>query len=713
MKKFNFLVFNGGGSPKRLPHLMRIMASVLMLFLGICNARLLNAQEQFSSRSEYLRLAIPDFKKIGGDPLYDLLKHSLPEMLAVSLIANDRVEYVNREEFQRVADKMFPLEHIQRNPDIIFESKVCDRLDIDLILRGTFFEYRRKIRFEGTLKDLRNNKSIEISPGIVDVRGINSGIEAFAKELNAAILALDAEKKAKRLAILCFKDESPQPLDSNNWLEKDLAISLISNLDLKKKITLLPWSQTKDFCANDSINDSEILNRMVADAVLRGKFIIEENNITVVPQLYIKEKKFLFMKDKKYLIELTKITGNLYDYYKLEDDLAQDVGNVLEAIVKDGGGWNIEPVMFTSNDKKIYLEKGKDSLDSERNTYLAALMFIKALEIDPDYDKAHYLLGKARFNQGRYQEALSQFKKTIEINSNYAEAYRELGNIYLEQGKYSKALEALKEASELAPDLPDIHLRLGEVYYILSQNDNAVQELNDAIKKEPKNLEIYNLLGRAYQSQGSNEKAIDAYLKALEIDPTDATVRSSLGNIYYKEGGIYFRSENYKEAINYFEKSVELDPNASVYHHYLGRSYFRSQEYKKATICYRKTINEGPKTDPVDYTNLAEVEIMVDSAKAALSTIEQILTLNESTSEFKGIFRIRDQAICYYLQCVAQKILNMDTCECEKKLDAILEQDFVLTWSFTTFKLWLDRAVLDEETKSFIKKKMRLIESKK
>jgi hypothetical protein len=93
----------GSGSFKGVSILVILLLSY-SLFPGICSAESperpnVYRQEKKDTPTKVLRMAIPDFKKEGGDPRYDFLERALPELLAVGLIENEKVEYVDRGEF--------------------------------------------------------------------------------------------------------------------------------------------------------------------------------------------------------------------------------------------------------------------------------------------------------------------------------------------------------------------------------------------------------------------------------------------------------------------------------------------------------------------------------------------------------------------------------------------------------------------------------------
>ena len=50
----------------------------------------------------------------------------------------------------------------------------------------------------------------------------------------------------------------------------------------------------------------------------------------------------------------------------------------------------------------------------------------KAIDINPDYAKAHFNLGNAYHEQGELDESITSYQRSIEIDPNYAEAHNNL-----------------------------------------------------------------------------------------------------------------------------------------------------------------------------------------------------------------------------------------------------------------------------------------------
>ena len=58
----------------------------------------------------------------------------------------------------------------------------------------------------------------------------------------------------------------------------------------------------------------------------------------------------------------------------------------------------------------------------------------KAISLAPDYDTAHYNLGRAYQQQEDLGNAIQAYHKAIQLNPNYTKAYYNLGVVYYQQG---------------------------------------------------------------------------------------------------------------------------------------------------------------------------------------------------------------------------------------------------------------------------------------
>jgi Ca-activated chloride channel homolog len=105
--------------------------------------------------------------------------------------------------------------------------------------------------------------------------------------------------------------------------------------------------------------------------------------------------------------------------------------------------------------------------------------------------------GNKLYLDGKYQDALGQYRQFIQKNSDYYEGYFNAGNAFFRQEQYDAALNMYKKARELNPKDPDIQYNIEVTQKKLSQNSKGKSQKEDQNKQQQKN-------GQQNQSQNSS-----------------------------------------------------------------------------------------------------------------------------------------------------------------------------------------------------------------
>jgi hypothetical protein len=108
------------------------------------------------------------------------------------------------------------------------------------------------------------------------------------------------------------------------------------------------------------------------------------------------------------------------------------------------------------------------------NSETEASCYRKALELYPDFFKAHNRLGEVYEAWGEYESAIAEFKRASE-DPLYADPRNNLGQIYRRQGKYDLAAEELNKAIAIEPDYPEAQNQLRYVYRRMGEFDHPVE----------------------------------------------------------------------------------------------------------------------------------------------------------------------------------------------------------------------------------------------
>jgi pentatricopeptide repeat protein len=112
----------------------------------------------------------------------------------------------------------------------------------------------------------------------------------------------------------------------------------------------------------------------------------------------------------------------------------------------------------------------------------AAAEIKRAIELDPVSVIYVGQLAEVLFYAGRYDEAIAQSRKVLEMNPDYLGGILYLGWSYEQKGMYNEAIEQFEKYHRLAGD-PESADVLGHGYAKAGQRDKALKVLNEMKKQ--------------------------------------------------------------------------------------------------------------------------------------------------------------------------------------------------------------------------------------
>ena len=192
--------------------------------------------------------------------------------------------------------------------------------------------------------------------------------------------------------------------------------------------------------------------------------------------------------------------------------------------------------------------------DQEGNEAAVDLLS-RAIEVDPSFVVATYMLGVVHSALGNRWKAAAQFRASTQLDASYPEPAKALGDLYLSQPRrlFDQAVEAYSKAIELRPFYADAYVGLGDAKAAKSDVDGAIAAYQKALVYNPVNPRVHMSLGKIYYGEkGLYYEAVTAYKKAIDLDPHSVDAHMGLGEVYEEKG-------LYKEAIGEYQKAVELD----------------------------------------------------------------------------------------------------------------------------------------------------------
>lgn len=159
----------------------------------------------------------------------------------------------------------------------------------------------------------------------------------------------------------------------------------------------------------------------------------------------------------------------------------------------------------------LYMEMGKNSE--------AITQFKRALSVNKMYPRLNYFIGKAAFQSGNYELALSAAMEERKLNPNLADSYELAAEVYTAQKLFQKCAEEYQQAVRLRPQGAEIYVKLARCYRQGGSPDIAASMLNIAASQESGLPEIYREQGAIFEQKGDERAAVQAYNKYLALSP--------------------------------------------------------------------------------------------------------------------------------------------------------------------------------------------------
>ncbi|MBI3471026.1 MAG: tetratricopeptide repeat protein [Candidatus Solibacter usitatus] len=149
----------------------------------------------------------------------------------------------------------------------------------------------------------------------------------------------------------------------------------------------------------------------------------------------------------------------------------------------------------------------------------AVAEYRKAIAKNPAAVNLHYRLGRALLMESHEPEALSrarkEFEAELQINPNDAVAEYQVAQILLSEQNNREAATRLERAVKLSPEFAEALVALGKIRLEDKRLEEAIGLLERAVQLQPKNEAARYSLMLAYRNAG---RAEDALLQKTELD---------------------------------------------------------------------------------------------------------------------------------------------------------------------------------------------------
>ncbi len=147
--------------------------------------------------------------------------------------------------------------------------------------------------------------------------------------------------------------------------------------------------------------------------------------------------------------------------------------------------------------------------------------------------------------------------------------YFEQGNMYFQNGEYQNAITQFNEAISIdSTGHPEVWAYRGSAYYSLGMYSEAALDYEKGLELgyediDARKYHAYSVYGTALFGTGSYEDAISSLEKAIELTSNKHDdFNSNTYENYYYIGSSYYHLNDGDSSLKYFNKAIEINPQA-------------------------------------------------------------------------------------------------------------------------------------------------------
>ena len=172
-------------------------------------------------------------------------------------------------------------------------------------------------------------------------------------------------------------------------------------------------------------------------------------------------------------------------------------------------------------------------------------------------------LGNALAAQGRFDEAITNYRKAIQINPNSSGALDNLGIALAARGRFDEAIENYRRAIQINSNRPETFLHLGMTLGLSGRTREAIAQYREALRLNPNLAWALNNLAWVLAASSDDELRNGAEAVRLAEHACELTHDGEplfVGTL----AAAYAESGRFPEAVTTAEKAEQLATSAGL-----------------------------------------------------------------------------------------------------------------------------------------------------
>jgi tetratricopeptide (TPR) repeat protein len=211
--------------------------------------------------------------------------------------------------------------------------------------------------------------------------------------------------------------------------------------------------------------------------------------------------------------------------------------------------------------------------------------FKEYLKLVPKDTFALYYLANAQFYQGKYDEALVNYRSILDLNFNRSDVHNLVGVCYMVQNNYLTARNYFCQSILLDKLNGMAHYNLGRIHFGLNDKTAALVSLEQAFILMPKDSNTVALIAQIYLEQHDLKNAEKYLARLYAINRNNEKVGWNLVNIAQK-------NNDYVHAASYLQNIIRMNPKNPQAYSELGKAYISNKSFEEAFNSYETALQK-------------------------------------------------------------------------------------------------------------------------
>jgi len=224
--------------------------------------------------------------------------------------------------------------------------------------------------------------------------------------------------------------------------------------------------------------------------------------------------------------------------------------------------------------KREFMKSGQQYF-AEGKYKEAVIEFRNAVQQDPRYGEARFALAGALMKTSDLQGAYREYARAADLLPNDIEAQMWAGEMNLLAGRFDDARTLAEKALRLDPKSVRAQLVKANALAGLKQFDAAVNEAQDALGLDPSNVHTYKNLAILQYAKGDRDAAERSFKQIVDSEPKSMEARVALANFYWSTGKRDLAESSLTEAL-------AVEPNSTEVNRAIAELYVRSGRVAQA-----------------------------------------------------------------------------------------------------------------------------------